>query len=29
MSNISNNLDLQLQKLINSSKKTISLSNDI
>ncbi len=29
MSNISNNLDLQLQKLINSSKNTISLSNDI
>lgn len=29
MSNINNNLDLQLQKLINSSKNTISLSNDI
>lgn len=29
MSNISNDLDLKLQKLINSSKKTISLSNDI
>ena len=29
MNNINNNLDLQLQKLINSSKNTISLSNDI